>query len=164
MTSRLALDHRSRLYLRSANIETAVTFLNEFRVAPTNPAQPGNAVEAKGFTLIFNFRIDLQKVYRAVLKTSFNLFCHLFGDEATFHDAFNPLRKIVLDGVSNGTSVMNVCQLTDDQPANFPKSGSISQHRMMLTVSRGALFHLRLYDHFSYTGIFNSEVAVRIGR
>jgi hypothetical protein len=60
----------------------------------------------------------------------------------------------VLDGVSNGTSVMNVCQLAADQPANFPKSGSMSQHRMMLTVSRGALlFHLRLYDHFSYTGI-----------
>jgi hypothetical protein len=77
-TTRMALDHRSRLYLRAANIEAVPSFLNDLALNRFTTHVPPQPV-AGGQTMVFGFELDLVKIYQAVLKNGFNLFAYFFG-------------------------------------------------------------------------------------
>ena len=169
-TSRLALDHRGRVYVRSANVESAVRFLNllfqpEATPTPQGPMNPGDQ------TVAFAFKLNLNHVYKGVLKTGFNLFCYLFGPAAALNPNFNRLRDILLrdakDEQGQGLA-LRVCRIESGDNEDFPKASVAEQHRLQLDVTpEGILrFRMRLYNSFGYyahLGLVPPELRGKIG-
>jgi hypothetical protein len=151
LTSRLALDHRERLYLRAVNLETAVSFFDGFRRAQADTA--GLSMGSAGdFWLVCRLEMDLTRVFRAVLKTGFNLFAYLFGAEAARDAAFAPLRMILLDDAHGPKLALGACAFDDADDADFPKPASLDEHRLQLDQTPEGLlrFRLRLFGHIGY--------------
>lgn len=151
ITTRLALDHRRRLYLRSSNIETAVTFFDLF-CCPTAPPRPTQHHEPGDQTVAFGISIDKSRVYRAVLKTGFNVFCYCFGADAARHADFQPLRDILLIEKVGEEKALHACRMDDGSDDDFPKSETGDDHRMQIDVTNeGYLrFRLRLFNAIGY--------------
>lgn len=151
LTSRLALDHRGRLYLRAANLEAAVSFFDGFRQASADTADLSMG-SAGDFWLTCRLEIDLTRVFRAVLKTGFNLFAHLFGAEAARNPTFAPLRLILLDDARGPKLALGACTFDDTDDADFPKPASLDEHRLQLDQTPEGLlrFRLRLFGHIGY--------------
>ncbi|MBN9265137.1 MAG: hypothetical protein J0I75_11370 [Hyphomicrobium sp.] len=153
MTSRLALDHRGRLYLRSANIESAVRFL-DLLSQPAAPAAP-REVRPGDQTVAFSFELNLNHIYKAVLKTGFNLFCYLYGSVPAQLASFQLLRDTLLNDKKDeqGQSfALRMCRMDVDAAEDFPRSSSADEHRLQLDVTPDGIlqFRLRLYNSFGY--------------
>ncbi|RTL63137.1 MAG: hypothetical protein EKK41_24125 [Hyphomicrobiales bacterium] len=153
-TSRLALDHRGRLYLRSANIESAVRFL-DLLLQPAADVPPARSVEPGDQTVAFSFELNLNYIYKAVLKTGLNLCCHLYGSEFARHECFQLLRDTLLNDKKDddGRSLaLRLCRMDADETADFPRSSSADEHRLMLDLTSDGIlrFRVRLYNSFGY--------------
>lgn len=168
-TSRLALDHRGRLYLRSANIESAVRFLDILlqpaaTVPSTRPIEPGDQ------TVAFSFELNLNHIYKAVLKTGLNLCCYLYGSALARHVCFQPLRDTLLKDRKDeeGRSLaLRLCRMDPDEDADFPRSTNADEHRLLLDVTPEGLlrFRMRLYNSIGYhahLGLLPPEVRSKI--
>ncbi len=153
LTTRMALDHRSRLYLRAANIEAVPPFLNDLalnRFATEVPPPPVAGEQ----TMVFGFALNLVKLYQAVLKNGFNLFTHFYGPEAR-NASFDRLRKMLVEDPTDRTLVMQHCQFYDADPSDFPKSGNPKEHRLQLDLNTEGVVHfrVRLFDSLGYEAL-----------
>lgn len=162
MTSRLALDHRGRLYIRSANIESAVRFL-DLLLQPAAPAAP-REVKPGDQTVAFSFELNLNHIYKAVLKTGFNLFCYLFGSGPAQHANFQLLRDTVLNDKKDEqrrSFALQMCRMDAEASADFPRSASADQHRLQLDVTSDGIlqFRMRLYNSLGYCAHLGSVPA-----
>lgn len=154
LTTRIALDHRSRLYLRAANIEAVPPFLNDLalnRFATDVPPQPAAGEQ----TMVFGFALDLVKIYQAVLKNGFNLFVHFYGAEAARNATFDTLRKMLMEDPTDRKLVMQHCQIYAADPSDFPKSGNPREHRLQLDLNGEGVVHfrMRLFDSLGYEAL-----------
>lgn len=154
MTARLAIDHRRRLYVRAANIEAAVTFF-DLLLQPHALVESIPDIKPGDQTVAFSFQINLNHVYKAVLKTGFNLFCYLYGADYARHSNFQLLREILLRDKkddSGASLALRACRMEAEDTPNFPKSGNTDEHRMQLDLTETGIlrFRLRLYDSFGY--------------
>ncbi|MDX7951815.1 hypothetical protein P7D22_11605 [Lichenihabitans sp. Uapishka_5] len=152
ITTRMALDHRGRLYLRAANIETVPAFLNLWglqRFSTEVPPQPTGRGEQ---TMVFGLHLDLVKIYQAVMKNGLNLFTHFYGAAAALDPTLDPLRRMLMDEPTNRKRVMQHCRVYDANPPDFPKSGNPLEHRMQLEMNTGGAlyFRMRLFDALGY--------------
>jgi len=154
MTARLAIDHRRRLYVRAANIEAAVSFF-DLLLQPHAPIEKCPDIKPGDQTVAFSFQINLNHVYKAVLKTGFNLYCYLYGVEYARHSNFQLLREILLRDKkdnSGASLALRACRMEAGDTPDFPKSANTDEHRMQLDLAEDGIlrFRLRLYDSFGY--------------
>ncbi|WP_296202084.1 HNH endonuclease [uncultured Hyphomicrobium sp.] len=153
-TSRLALDHRGRIYLRAANIESAVRFL-DLLFQPPAPIEPRPRLEPGDQTVAMTLETNLPHIFKGVLKTGFNLFCHQFGSDAARHPDFQTLRDILLRDAKDedGRSLaLRTCRFMDEETPDFPKAAGTDEHRLLLDVTPDGIlrFCMRLYNHIGY--------------
>jgi hypothetical protein len=156
-TSRVALDHRGRLYLRAANVEAAVAFL-DLMLDPPADSPPSRPLEPGDQTVALGLDLDLVHISKCVLKTGFNLFCHFFGSGAAMDPSFNLLRALLLakeDDDEARRAILRMCTFEPEAPPDFPKGADTDQHRMQLDLTPQGLlrFRLRLYGHLGYCAI-----------
>jgi HNH endonuclease len=150
MTARLAQNDDGNLFVRAADLEAIGLFLDLISAgrsaAPRPPRPPGSGHQ----TFFFGLKIDLIKVYKAVLKTALNLVAHLYGDQALADSAFDRARRILLEDVESHEAA-TICQMSPGFTPDFPRVES-DAHQMMLDEFEGGLrFRMRLYDSFGYT-------------
>ena len=159
LTPRCALDDRKRLYFRAGQWSEVVELLNN--LLQNKRSLNRNLVSAKNHleqTIRIGFSVKLPLIYRAVLKTGFNLFANLVGTSLTREIVFDDLRRILLDKNAD-SDVMKRCRLLDDssqgsERAEFPSPNTDKQHRLMLDIYRGNLcFRIRLYGYLGYEAI-----------
>lgn len=153
-TSRLALDHRGRIYLRSANIESAVRFL-DLLLQPAAAMPADRSIEPGDQTVAFGFELNLNHIYKAVLKTGLNLCCYLYGSALARHECFQMLRDTLLKDTKDEEGrplALRLCRMDADEAADFPRSTNADEHRLLLDVTpEGVMrFRMRLYNSIGY--------------
>ncbi len=154
LSTRMALDHRGRLYFRAANIDAIPPFLNDLFQSRFTCDPPPNQV-AGNQTVVFGLALDLVKIYQAVLKNGFNLFTYFYGAEAAKSLEFSTLRRMLIDDPTDRKLVMQHCQMYDEGPSDFPKSGNPREHRMLLSLNSEGVVHfrMRLFDALGYEAL-----------
>lgn len=161
MSTRIALDHRRRLYLRAANIEVIPDFLTRLDLNKMTQSPPQQRSDPGQQTQVFGFQLDLVKIFLAVMKNGFNLFTYFYGADMARHSAFRRLREMLMDEPTNRTLVLQHCRMYDGAPTDFPKSGNPKEHRPQLDLNhQGVLrFRMRLFDSLGYEALLGQAPA-----
>lgn len=157
LTPRCALDDRQRLYFRADGWSGVVDLLTDLLQNKTNKS-PHQAESPHDQTVRIGVAAKLPLVFRAVLKTGLNLVAHSVGTSLAMDDAFDDLRRMLMENDADD-ELMRRCGFLDDSlpwlgREEFPSPDTTSQHRLMLDIYRGRLyFRIRLYGHLGYESV-----------
>ena len=147
ITARVAQNDDGKLFFRAPTLNALGLFMDLMfagKQAEPRPSLPQGQGQQVFF---FGLTIDLNKVFKAVLKTGLNFVAYACGDDALRNPAFDRARGILLN-VTECNRVATICEMSPGVTSDFP-SVSGDSHQMMLDQSDGFLrFRMRLYNSF----------------